>query len=379
MDALVTDVDLREALAGLRGLGRSGLDLVALGPHWSAAGLWSRYPTARAMGPNALTAPAAFVATVSRLARQHGPLVVYPGREEAITTLLEAASKPDFPAGARLPYPEAAPVRTIRDKRRLPELAAGAGLKAAETVLEGTVENLASTSLPLPCLIKPAHPGGALKSVQPVDSAYELDAVLASLPSSEPLLVQRRIEGPLVAIALVVGREGQVVARFQQEALRTWPPGAGPSSLAVSVAPDEALVARVAAMLREAGYWGLADLQFVASTAGPALIDVNPRFYGSLPLALACGVNLPAAWHAVTVGAPLPEPVSYPVGRTYRWLEADLVAALRGAPRLLLGSGSRPRVGAVWAAEDPFASAVLSGRGVVQRLARRIGRARATA
>ena len=52
------------------------------------------------------------------------------------------------------------------------------------------------------------------------------------------------------------------------------------------------------------GFGGLAQLQFVQAPGGaPALIDVNPRFYGSLPLALACGVNLPDAWHALVSGA----------------------------------------------------------------------------
>jgi len=44
-------------------------------------------------------------------------------------------------------------------------------------------------------------------------------------------------------------------------------------------------------MRRQAGYWGLVDLQFLDTASGPLLIEVNPRFYGSLALALAM-----AAW-----------------------------------------------------------------------------------
>ena len=40
-------------------------------------------------------------------------------------------------------------------------------------------------------------------------------------------------------------------------------------------------------MLRRAGYWGLAQLDFVQDSDGPVLIDVNPRYYACLPLALA--------------------------------------------------------------------------------------------
>ena len=40
--ALVTDVQLRSALAGLRGLGRAGVDVLAAAPTRAAPGLWTR-------------------------------------------------------------------------------------------------------------------------------------------------------------------------------------------------------------------------------------------------------------------------------------------------------------------------------------------------
>ena len=61
-------------------------------------------------------------------------------------------------------------------------------------------------------------------------------------------------------------------------------------------------------MLAELGYWGLAQVDYVETPAGYTLLDVNPRFYRCLPLAVACGTNLPALWHAVTVGRPVGAP-----------------------------------------------------------------------
>jgi predicted ATP-grasp superfamily ATP-dependent carboligase len=375
--ALVTDIHLRASLAGLRGLAAAGHEVVALGSRWSGGGLWSRHVRGRAVERRAETEPDALWRAIERLAAEHGPLVVYPAQERTIDGLLARRS---LPGGARLPYPGIAGLQAIRDKRRLGELAEAAGIGAPGTMAEAAAAELRGSGVRLPAVVKPVAPGGALATARPVASAEELAAVLAGLPDDEPLLVQERLTGPLVAVALVVDPDGRPTARFQQVARRTWPADAGVSSLAVSVAPDEALVSRAAEVLRGAGYTGLAQLQFVEGARGPALIDVNPRFYGSLPLALACGVNLPSAWHALVTGEPDPAAGDgeYRVGVTYRWLEGDVLAALYGSPGRLLQRVPRPRVGAVWSASDPLPSTLLAIEAVTSKLARRLpGRRRA--
>jgi hypothetical protein len=97
----------------------------------------------------------------------------------------------------------------------------------------------------------------------------------------------------------------------------------------------------------------------MSSPRGPLLIDINLRFYGTMPLALACGVNLPAVWHAVATGGPLPNPGPYAVGVRYRRLEADLSAASHGFPERLLTRTPGPKTGATWAPDDPVAGAMV--------------------
>ena len=57
MDALVTDLDKRWAVAGLRGLGRAGIDVLTVAPRKTCAGLWSRYAAGRAVTPWSLVDP----------------------------------------------------------------------------------------------------------------------------------------------------------------------------------------------------------------------------------------------------------------------------------------------------------------------------------
>ncbi|MGI8596952.1 MAG: ATP-grasp domain-containing protein [Thermoleophilaceae bacterium] len=269
-------------------------------------------------------------------------------------------------------------MEALRDKRGLASLARAAGLSTPPHPVAAQAAELARASPRGPWVVKPARPGGALASARLGTSADELHAVVGPLPATEPLLLQERARGRQVSVALVLDREGRVTARFQHLVRRTWPLDGGATALAVGVAPDEELVEGVARLLREAGYWGFAQLDIVESSTGPMPIDANPRFYTSLPLATASGVNLPAAWHAAVTGHPIPGPRPYRTGVTYRWLEADVSTLARRSPRATLRPARRPSAGAIWASGDPLPSALLAAgttgrRGVVlgRRLVRR--------
>jgi predicted ATP-grasp superfamily ATP-dependent carboligase len=373
MQALVTDVHTRSAVAGLRALGRAGIATVAFGPS-RAAGLWSRHAAARQVGPDVIADPVGFAEEVARIATQRGPLVVYPVQEESMEALLPDSSR--LPAEAVIPYADRVSVLALRDKRTLGRAAQEAGVLTPTVYGTGSAPDLLSRGLPTPCVVKAAIPEKGLALTHVVRTEPELEALLADVSTDHPLLVQEHVTGPLMAISIVVDADGGLRARFQQEARRTWPADAGSSRLAVSVAADEELAAAGARLLAGAGYSGLAQLQFIKTPRGPVLVDVNPRFYGSLPLAVACGVNLAAVWHEMVTGGPACGPEDYRLGVSYRWLEADLLAARRGAPGLLLQRAPRPSVGAMWASDDPIPGAILAARALGLRVAKRLGRHR---
>ena len=358
MDALVADAHLPNAVAGIRGLGRAGVRVHALGPGRGAAGCWSRYAAGRGFGP------------LADAVARHAPVVVYPGQEATVDDLLRLPGG----AGATLPWDPASLV-PLRAKDDLPRLAAAHGLSAPRTLFEGTAAELPGAGVALPAVVKPAGPVGALATARAVRSRAELDDLAAGLPAATPLIAQERVDGTLVSLALVIHRGGGVVARFQEEARGTWPREAGSFAATVSVAPDEDLVDRARSLLAGAGYWGLAQLDLVRRRDATLLLDVNPRFYACMPLALACGLNLPALWHSVVEGDAPAAPRDYPLGRRYRWLEGDTYAARHGEPRALVPRGGRADAGTMWAADDPVASVLLAAAALTKPLRRRLGAA----
>lgn len=363
--ALVLDTQLRSSLAGLRGLGRAGIDAIALGDRRAAAGSWSRYATERTVAPAGDAAARGRL--VADLAERRGGLIAFPGSEHGVDTVVAAAGQ----SPAVVPPFALEALHTLRHKHRLAALAAAEGVATPATLVETTVAALRAAPPELPCAVKPLRQDGPVRTTRIVESPGELARLLDRLGDERKLLVQPVVPGRLVSLGLVLDRSGGVLAAFQQIALRTWPVQAGSSAVGVSVALDHDLLERAVLVLRAAGYWGLADVEFLQAEGGGAtLIDVNPRYYGNLAPAATVGVNLPAAWHAAVLGtAEAPAvPPPYRAGVSYRWVEADAVAALRGRPRRLLERAPRPVVGAMWAPDDPLPAVLMAGAGLAQRV-----------
>jgi len=322
--------------------------------------------------PDSATEPDRFADAVARLAGANGRPVVYPGHEDAVEAIVHAAER--LSRVAILPFPTGEPLEALRDKRRLGELAERAGFAAPAVMAVGSAGDLDAFDLHAPSVVKAARSSLRLPAAGFARDRRELEALLRRFPPDETVIVQERLGNSVTALALVVDRGGRLVARFQYQSLATWPRAGGMISSGVSVAPDEALVARLASMLAELGYFGLVQFDLLPARGGVALIDANPRFYASQPLAFAAGLNLSAAWHAVARGDEPGAPRPYREGVRFRWLEADVKDAVRGHPRSLLAV-QRPRpVGPMWDRADPVPGPLLAAGAVAAAARNRVRR-----
>ena len=238
-------------------------------------------------------------------------------RELAATPYVSVVAASDSALVAlRLPGAE------LVDKSALPARAAAAGLAVPRTLVFDTAEDLlaASERLDYPVVLKPTVKSGATSVARCVTTPDELTAL--ALFMDWPCLVQPYLSGALRAVSGVI-HDGRLLACVHQDYLRTWPADCGVSSAAVTVSPDTDLESRLPALLE--GHAGVFQVQLV----GDLVIDVNPRVYGSLPLAVAAGANLPAIACAAEQGR-VADLVRGRPGVRYRWLEGDLRRLLWG-------------------------------------------------
>jgi hypothetical protein len=208
------------------------------------------------------------------------------------------------------------PGADLVDKAALPLRAAVAGLSVPCTrEFAGYAELLAAADdLEYPLVVKAVVKSGSENTTR-VDSAEELPAVAATLPG--PVVVQPFATGAMRAVCGVID-DGQLMSVVHQHYVRIWPPGCGTASAAVTTSPDHDLEERLPTLLD--GHRGVFQVQLI----GDQVIDVNPRVYGSLPLAVAAGANLPAIACRSAAGDPPAELVRGRPGIRYRWLDADV-------------------------------------------------------
>lgn len=136
-------------------------------------------------------------------------------------------------------------------------------------------------------------------------------------------IVQERIEGEGGGVSLLLGRNSELLGAICHRRLREYPTSGGPSTCCVTTF-DPARIEQAHALLRSFGFVGLAMVEF----KGDCILEVNPRIWGSFPLAPFSGSSicrsyaLAAAGEAVTC-----EAADYELGKKMRFCFNDLAAS----------------------------------------------------
>lgn len=343
---LVGADDARGLVAAARSLSKRGWRVGVVSPGRHSVVAVSRSVSAwHRLAPGGARAIAGSVALA---VEEEGYDVVLPGGDAELSALSE--HRDDL--GCVVPYGSRESVRLALDKLSMTAEAAAAGIRVPATVA-ATLQ-----------MIWEARGTVVLKSASHVESRIE------TLVTADPVelrrgaramraagvrpVLQDHLQGPLLALSVVVGPDGKLLAAVQQRADGLWPPHAGVSARARTVDLDPALLAVVSTFLDRIGWRGLAQLQFIETADGPTLIDVNGRCYGSLALASAAGVDLAAVWAAAALGDTAVAAPPAAVGATYQWLYGDLRRSWRES-RDLVGPLRHARTVAahpVWHADD---------------------------
>jgi biotin carboxylase len=357
-------------LAGVRGLRACGYEpWVAIGTRPSYAAR-SRDSAGAVRVPDPAVDRDAYVAALARESEALGVRAVIPGTEVGLVAL--AGSQSAFAEEVVVGSGDPATVARATDKLELEGLAAEAGLRTPPTICMTADEATSGREAPLPALVKaprtstPTGAGGfAVAGVRRATTRDELIEAIAALPRGVAL-VQPALDGELAAVAGVAWK-GEVLATSHQVTTRVFPPGAGISASAETVRRDPDLDAGVARLIAAIGWSGIFQAQFIRSAAESYLIDLNPRIYGSLGLAIAAGLNLPAIWADLLLGRS-PTVGDYRAGVRFRSEERELAAlanAIRSGDWGLAAAILRPHratTHAVASLRDPLPLATLARR-----------------
>jgi predicted ATP-grasp superfamily ATP-dependent carboligase len=320
MGVFVTDGHWRKTLAVVRSLGRRGIRVTVGESTGIATSFFSKYCSRRVVYPSPIGNPDGFL---QRLRREvaTGYRAIYPMEEE--TLLLLARHRGLFEPLAFLPIAPYEKIQFVRDKERLLKFAMGKGIPCPKTSFIKSPEELGKGGVELPAVIKPRMSSGAF-GIRYVAEAKDLLPAYLEVHQKYPLpLVQERIPrlGESLGVSALFDENSKVKAAFVHRRLREYPVSGGPSTLRESVSNPQVLELGLS-LLKALDWFGVAMVEFKVDPRDntPKLMEVNPRFWGSLQLAVFSGVDFPYLIYRMARGDNFEPVLNYEVGRRCRWL-----------------------------------------------------------
>jgi predicted ATP-grasp superfamily ATP-dependent carboligase len=327
---LILDANQRSALAVTRSLGRRGVPVVVADETCETLAGASKYCRASFVYPPPDRAPGRFMEALRRELAARGIRVVVPMSE--VTTHVVVRDGHLLP-GVRVPSGGFAALEALTDKRSTHALATKLDIPAPATrIVERPEQALqAADGLRFPLVVKP-YRSRILSDGQWTRPEVRYITTLDDLRRvgereefrRHPFLVQEYVNGHGAGVFALYDA-GRAVTFFAHRRLRERPPSGGVSVLSESVPLDPFMCELSRRILDHVAWHGVAMVEFKVREDGrPCLMEVNPRFWGSLQLAIDAGVDFPWLAYQLATGV-RPDPVDgYRVGVRNRWLLGDL-------------------------------------------------------
>lgn len=333
----VTDAALRRSVVICQALSAHGIEVTVGGSSRLSPGFLSRYTRHSLVYPSPIDDPEAFTQTLLKYLRRNSHALLLPLDDPTVAVC--AQFREDFERVTHVPLPTSEQLRYGLDKAPLMELAEQLGLPHPRTVLAASRAEVVpkAASLRAPLVIKP-RTSSAGRGIAYVSDRATLADRWDDVARDYPLpIIQECIpNGRKFGVCLLMDRDSRCVASFVQEELRHYPIRDGVSTLQLSVVrPD--LVERAVQVLQAIGWYGIAEVEFMEDplSGEVLLLEVNPRFWASIQLAISCGVNFPHLLHQLATGQSFDEVHTYRVGRHCRWLlPGDVLHFIANADRM---------------------------------------------
>jgi predicted ATP-grasp superfamily ATP-dependent carboligase len=244
---------------------------------------------------------------------------------EEETLLLLARHQSEISKYTYLLIPDLKKIEFVRDKRNLIQFAETQGIPVPKTFYS-------PPSLTLPpwgggegegFVIKPRISSGSF-GIAYLKRRKDLIPLYQKVHAKYPFpLIQEWIPdgGGVFGLSALFDEVSNVKAAFVHRKLRMYPVQGGPSTLREGVHHPQVMELGLS-LLKSLNWRGVAMVEFKVDPRDgiPKLMEVNPRFWGSLQLAIASGVDFPYLILRMAQGENFEPVLHYTVGRRSRWL-----------------------------------------------------------
>jgi protein-tyrosine-phosphatase/predicted ATP-grasp superfamily ATP-dependent carboligase len=290
--------DTRAFLATIRSLGRYGVEVHVAWCPLDAPALQSRYVKEIHRIPANIKETDDWIPAFQCLLRHKEFDLVLPLTDSAILPL--QLHRSEFESLARICLLPDDTYRICSDKNETYKLAEeqNVPLPRQRIVRNGDEAMKCAEAFGYPVVLKPKKSvlaqNPSLRQV--VRKAYderELLELTKQLTVNQEVLVQENFIGNGVGVE-VLCKDGQILTAFQHERVHE-PLLGGGSSYRKSLALHEGMYSATSRLMKALRYTGVVMTEYKRNsrTGDWVLIEINPRFWGSLPLSVAAGLDFP--------------------------------------------------------------------------------------
>ena len=278
--------------------------------------------------PNHRSDPDQFFKALSNLIRSESYDMLLPSSDVGLAATAAYYSELSSLLHVGCPPPEI--VKRVLDKRLTLEAAEACGIRVPRTFELPTIVVLDSlqSELPFPIVAKPhSKEDESRHSFKMRYFAAFQDLRNAFLQDPEfgtSNLFQEYCPGEGVGVELLLHNQ-QPVGLFQHRRLKELPVTGGGTVMSVSESVDPDLADQALALLRKIQWQGVAMVEFKCdrSKRQATLMEVNGRYWGSLPLAIGAGLEFPFYEWQIAHGEQPEVPWGYRAGLHVRWVAGD--------------------------------------------------------
>jgi predicted ATP-grasp superfamily ATP-dependent carboligase len=304
MSVLVTDARLRTCLYVARSLGREGLSVFAgesawFSPHFTDPRKVLSFRSKFCKGFFFYPHPADSDSFIPYMANQAKNFdAVIPINEDTIIPICENSEK--FPNSL---LPRFQDLQIATDKKKVMDLCLTLGVPTPQTYFPSNQAELRQLSekLHFPVIVKWRRETVGYPRYRICYSKKDLYETMQRT-QSDPI-IQAKVEGFGVGFFALFDKNHRLKAYFIHKRIREYPISGGPSSCCASYWNRQILEYGLR-LLRALNWVGIGMVEFKLDNTDrvPKVLEINPRFWGSLPLAILSGVDFPYLLYKLIIG-----------------------------------------------------------------------------
>ena len=315
MKVLITDGNFKHTLAAVRSLGKRGINVTVLSDLRFSISFYSKYCKDCIIVPNPKK-DIRFSDCALDIVKNNDYDVLLPISFASVFQISEIKEK--LEQYVKVPIAGARSIGIAGSKDQTIEFAKKIGIPIPKTLYPKNVEEVydISKNIEYPVVVKGSEESGY---VGYANSPEELILRYNKIHKYSPI-IQEYISGEGYGF-FALYNHGEPRAIFMHRRLREYPVTGGPSTFAESIY-ESRLKELGLKILNNLNWHGVAMVEFKKSAKKGdfILMEINPKFWGSLELAIASGVDFPYLACEMAVNDDIKPVFEYKEGVRFRWL-----------------------------------------------------------